>query len=474
MKRRHLIPIIAAFLAFASVPAAAAAVALAPAVEAEEDVYTFTPPDNGSGPMWCHGSSCLVRVGDRVFASGIQTLPDAKPLNNIRWTMHERTPEGWTLRLADPVDRTREPSPLATFADGRLFLSVNPTLVADPTTYSGPARPAVLEFPGAHLAAPFRTLTPSWNGAPRFTEHSYRSFAADGPGRELVLFQNVGDTHAEWSFLDREGRWSARGRLTWPMGADYAKPQPIRICYPNVALRNRAVWFFGVSDILEPNPEWRAFKRQLTGKEWDYDFRRLFITWTPDLTREPFRDWVEIASREMTCGGISSGDLWVAPDGAVHLLWYERAIDERLREKFFPDARQSHALHYAVLRDGRVASRRTILEAVEGGAREVPSAGRFHATPDQRLFIVCHVSGADASGRGLSENRVYEVNPDGSVAAPVRIPFKKPFTSYFTATPRAGNPPSMTIDFLGHQAGQSTNISYGCVRLVPAQAGASE
>src|SRR5438132_3538425 len=56
-----------------------------PAVEIEEVVYHFEPSNNGSGPMWCHGSTCLVRMGDACFASGIETLPGVKPLNNCRW-----------------------------------------------------------------------------------------------------------------------------------------------------------------------------------------------------------------------------------------------------------------------------------------------------------------------------------------------------------------------------------------------------
>ena len=120
----------------------------------------------------------------------------------------------------------------------------------------------------------------------------------------MVGFQKC----ANLKFLDRHDKWSAQGQLRWPWGADYPKPQPIRICYPNVALHNRAVHFCGVSDIVEPNPDWRAFKRELTGREWDYDFRRLFYTWTPDLTRFAFRDWIEIASREETCGWISPVD----------------------------------------------------------------------------------------------------------------------------------------------------------------------
>lgn len=438
---------------------AAATKPFAPVVVAEEEVYDFAPSENGSGPMWCSGSTCIVRSGDRVFASGIETLAEAKPLNNVRWTLYERGSTGWKRRQADAVDRTREPSPLALLGDGRLFLSANPTLATNRETYSGPARPELLSFDIRDVGGPITRLLPIWQGLPKFTEHSYRSFAADGPGRALLLLQNIDYTHAEWSFMDLRHQRSSQGRLMWPMGTDYAKPQPIRVCYPDVAVRGKAVFFCGVSDIIEPNPEWRAYKKELTGKEWDYDFRRLFFTWTPDITTTPFRPWIEIASREKTCGWISPGDLWAAPNGDVHLLWTERALDERLRAKFYPEARQSHSMVYARVRKGRVVHRETILEAAEGGAGVVPSAARFHVTPEDRLLVLCHAGGS------VSENRIYEVQHDGSISGPVRIGFKTPFTTFFTATPRAGCAPSRTIDILGHQSGKPRTLSYGQVRL---------
>ncbi|MBN2507569.1 MAG: hypothetical protein JXQ71_12830 [Verrucomicrobia bacterium] len=435
-------------------------------VEAEELVYRYTPADNGAGPMWCHGSTCLVALGDDVFASGLETLPGLKPLNNCRWTLFQRRPGGWTRLQADPAGRTREPCPLAAFPDGRLFLSANPTLT-EPNTYAGPARPEVLEFPAAASGGPGRVLQPRWDGSPPFSEHSYRSFAADGPGRELILFQNIGYTHAEWAFYDRSGRWSACGRLKWPWGANYAQPQPVRVCYPNVALRSRAVHFCGVSDIQEPHPEWRAFKKQLTGRDWDYDFRRLFYTWTPDISTGKFADWVEIASRDRTGGWISPGDLWVAPDGAAHLLWTERAIDERLREKFFPGARQSHALHYAVVRQGSVRQRCTLLRAEEGGAREIPGRARFHVTLDHRLYVICHVNGRNAAGQAISENRLMEIQAGGRIGPDVRVPLRRPFTEFFTATVRGGSPPSEVLHLMGIQADLPLAIRYARIRVRP-------
>jgi hypothetical protein len=65
-------------------------VKLRPVVELEEDVYSYEPANNGAGPMWCSGSTCLVRIGDDVFASGLETLKDCKPLNNCRWTLFRR------------------------------------------------------------------------------------------------------------------------------------------------------------------------------------------------------------------------------------------------------------------------------------------------------------------------------------------------------------------------------------------------
>jgi hypothetical protein len=216
---------------------------------------------------------------------------------------------------------------------------------------------------------------------------------------------------------------------------------------------------------VEPYPEWRVFKKQLTGNEWDYDFRRLFYTWTPDITREKFHPWVEIASRDKTCGWIMPGDLWVAPDGSVHLVWSERAIDTRLRDKFFPNAKQSHALNYAVVHDGKVGLRRTLLLAQEGGANEIPSAPRFQPTPDNRVFVIYYVGGTDSSGKAVSENRVQEILPTGEVGPAVRVPFQQPFISYFTATVRAGSPPSTTVELLGQRVGDPLTLCYARVRL---------
>lgn len=436
----------------------------------EEDVYPVPAADNGAGATWCYGSTPLVRLGDNVFVTELAVVPDAKPLNNCQWNLLKRTADGWQRLFSDTGNRTREPSPLAVFPGSRnVFVSSNPTLLADPEKYSGPAQPQIVRFHVGNDSVKPEMLPPVWNGTPRFTEHSYRSFAADAKNQELILFQNVDYTHAEWSFYNREGNFSATGKLVWPWGADYAKPCPIRVCYPTVALADRKVFFCGVSDIVEPNPQWAAYKKELTGRDWDYDFRRLFFTWTNDIAREEFHPWIEVSSREATCGWIMPNDLYVAPDGAVHLLWSERAIDTSLREKFFPDARQSEALCHAVIRDGKIEKRNDVMIRHENETKPVATTGRFHTTPDGRLWVVYYVQGTErneATGEQtrVSENRIMEIingEPTGQFRT---IPLKTPFSSFFTASVRAGNEPSAILDLHG-TCPNSNQLRYAAVRI---------
>ena len=444
-----------------SIPAFAKSL-LKPKLIAEDVVYKYLPADNGAGPMWCGGSTCLVRIGKRVFASGLETVPQWKPMNNCRWMLFERSKNSWKQLLVDK-GRTREPSPVASFHNGQLILSAN-TSLAKPEDYSGPAVPEILIFNSADAYEPVERTKPVWADNQKFTEHSYRSLASDGNRGEMILFQNIGDSHSAWTFRDADGKWSAQGTLDWPWGAEYEKPEPIRVCYPNVMLKDRAVYFCGVSDIIEPRKAWREYKKQLTGRDWDYDFRRLFFTWNDDITKEKFHSWIEISSREETCGWVNPCDLWVADNGDVHIIWNERAIDERLREKFFPDAKQSNSLNYAVIRKGEVVLRRTLINAEEG-SKIKPGAARFQVLPDNSLVVIYFMSGTDNEGNPFAENRIMTLSPEGVTGESVKLPLKQPLSSFFTATVRAGSKKSTTIDMLGTPAGARTTISYACIEL---------
>ena len=71
-----------------------------------------------------------------------------------------------------------------------------------------------------------------------------------------------------WAFGTADGGFSRTGAIAFP----------IRGVLPQVALRDRAAHVMAIGDIVEPNEAWRAFKKQKTGRDWDYVFRRLFYT----------------------------------------------------------------------------------------------------------------------------------------------------------------------------------------------------
>jgi hypothetical protein len=120
----------------------------------EETIATCEPPNNGSGPLWCYGAPLLTRTGTDVYASIMETGADVPPLCNTRPRLYrKRGTEGWQLVWAPPAFREREPCPLVTLGQGRLFLSVN-TSVMPPGTYYGKCKPALLGFSRNTLSTP--------------------------------------------------------------------------------------------------------------------------------------------------------------------------------------------------------------------------------------------------------------------------------------------------------------------------------
>lgn len=450
-----------------------------PAVEVEEEVYHFVPADNGAGPTWCFGAPILVRLGETLFATGLETLPDVQPLHNVRWMLFRRDSAGWELQQADPVGRTREPCPLVVLAGGRLFLSANPTLVTDPQRRAGPARPEILEFDAADPKAPFQTHLPQWEGEPAFTEHTYRFFGADAAAGEMILLNQIGYTHKEWALRKHDGTWAAGRLMNVPSReGDIHAYTPggklHRFNYGSVVLQDRAVHVTGcVSYANWDRMGERELEALLEGQSARQRLgplanrRRMMYAWTPDVTGAPFSEWIEVGSTMSNGGWLFPGDLWVGPDGATHILWYEAPIDRRLRDEHFPDIPRTTAIKYALVREGEVQRRLTLMEGGEGLGDEIPGrTARFHVTPDDRLFVVYYVSGTNPQGSSVSENRIMELLPDGSAAEPVPVPLEHPFQVFFTATPRGGSPPSTTLDLFGvRAAGPPHTICYARVQL---------
>jgi len=454
-------------------------------VEVEEVLHSYEDFQNGAGPMWAFGNTCIVRSGTDVWASAMENVPgtSGKSWHAARWALYQRTDAGWTLVRRDEVNRSREPFPLALLGDEKLLLSDNPAI--EPNAYSGPATPMLRLFVPDH---PYRApvhIRPEWrHGHGTFIEHGRRTLATDPKNGELILFHITREgiaTGIEWTFRDRAGNWIKKGTLSWPMGNEYDPPVPIPVLYPCVLLRDRAVFKFGAHDMHETNPVWREYYRTHAGSD-GYSLRRLFYTWTPDITDEPFRPWLEIDSSDETGGWTLPCDLWRDAQGRIHLLWWKQTyhFNRKMREHFWPGEKQVISLCYGVVENGELVRKTVLYEGSEDLGRPSPSRGRFHVAPGGRLFALWGVCEKDEGMDALLVNVqgpatgmcIAEIYADGTVSPARQISLKVPLQVFYTATPRAGCEPSWIIDLLGEncilgQGLKGGDVRYARVRLIP-------
>jgi len=448
-----------------------------PVVFAEELIAAVSPFNNGAGPFWCFGSSVMVRRGNKVFATVPEVSTDVPPLCNTRWRLLVRKDGGsWTEVWRQHAFTEREPCPLVCLPDGRLIVSVNPSTGRRGQLPDG--RWAHTCVPRLVCVSPGRiekrsTLRPAWNETHGFTEHSYRSIAVDADTGNLFLAHQVrdprgGHSHA-WCFRDGRVRWLANGWLRFPM----------RGCYHQVQVVGRAVHVLAISDEIEPVREWREYKQKVTGQNWDYEFRQLFYTWTPDITRQDFSPPTTIATRDETAGYVRHLDLWVDPDGVVHVMYLERNIWHRyMRDRFFPDTPMTVNLKLARLRNGRVVGRDTLLSAAEdmnvvdtddndawNAAPRLPMLGTevvwgaFHVTRNNELYAVtCQRT------NGRTTNTIRQIHPRLARRG-TRIGLNQVMERFFVASPRSGCKPAKVLDLYG-QTGRDDPLRYAQVELV--------
>jgi len=414
----------------------------------EEIVTTCEPPNNGSGPLWCYGAPLIARMEDTVYASVMETGIGVPPLCNTRPRLFRKQANRiWEMVWAPDGFREREPCPLVVFPKGRLFLSMN-TSAMPPGTYYGRCEPHLLEFSVKDLTHP-KLLRPPFPDTAMFTDHSYRGIAADGMREEILLMHIDAHTNEfHYALLKSDGSWDVLGTLSFP----------IRACYPQVLLRNRAAHVLAIGDIVEPVEEWRRYKREKTKREWDYVFRRLFYTWTPNVFSEPFRSPLEIDNVDATGGHITNLDLWLDAQGVAHLLYLRQQTTPLLRERFFPHLPLRSSLEYCVVKEGQIVQRQTLMEGGEGLSTPIPRYARFHS-PDGRRLLVVYVA---TEPNGSWFNAVMPLLPQRGDA--IRIPLREPFTVFFTACERGGNKPSPLIDMFGI-AQDGTVLRYACVQI---------
>lgn len=428
------------------------------AVDVEEVVTRYVPPNNGAGPLWCYGSPLIVRRGEDVFLSVTETGENVPPLLNTRWQLWRRSAGGWKLEQHEQEYRQREPCPIAASPKGPIFLSVNPS--AEPAgATQGRCGPQVLEFDPNGPSKPPKVHTPAWADGTYFREHSYRGLAADGASGELLLLNiNAKSSEQFVSYYDGKGSWHAKGTIRFP----------IRACYPQVALRNGAANVLAIGDIVEPIEEWKTLKCERLKREWDYVFRRLFYTYAPDIHQTGFRPPVEIDTVEETCGYILNLDLYVDGNGAAHLLYIQRPFQYGfIRDKYFPGKLMQVSLEHVVVKEGQIRSRGTLAQTTEGGDGLEPAYARFHVDASGTLHILLAGTTIEGGKRTFG-NFIGRVRADGGPPVFHRIDMKHPFHTFFTSTVRGGSTPSDTIDLFG-TADDDPNLRYARLRLQAGQ-----
>ncbi len=420
----------------------------------EEVVTAYGPANNGAGPLWCYGAPLLVRHGNQVSVSIIETGKGVPPLCNTRWQLWQRGPGSWDVVAEEDEYRQREPCLLVGIETGELFVSANPSTKPPGTEY-GECQPVMFRFDQQNGRLTQAMEEPVWMEGTYFTDHSYRGIAADSSRRELVLLNIHARTSAQFvSHRDSHGHWHARGMIQFP----------IRAAYPQVAFRRGAVHVLAIGDIQEPNLEWRKLKFEQLGRKWDYVFRRLFYAFMPSIADASFRPPLEIDTVEETAGNITNLDLYVDAEGAAHLLYLKRPhVYSFLRDKYFPGEPFSQSLEYAVVHAGQVKHRHTLSRTPTTGKGFEPAFGRFHVGARGSLYVVAAGRQTATAGTTKFVNRIFPIE---SPRAGFEIPLSHPFHRFFTNTPRGGSQPSDELDLFGI-AEDAPKLRYAHVRLDP-------
>ena len=442
-------------------------------VMADETITTSPAWNSGASPMWCTGAPLLVRRDGVVWASISIRDPDAPPYCNTHWELWRRAPDRpWEKVRQGPEATEREPCPISLVNPESLAVSIQPKVLFRDKDHQGElgwyCQPGMLAFDPDHIDREIRMWTPVFSPGAPFAQHSYRSLGVDAAAGEMLLLVIGRDDIYRPTWRDAAGRWHPLGTLTFP----------VRGCYPEIVLRNRAGYVFAIGDIKEPNTAWKAEKFRVLQREWDYAFRRLFFTWTPDVAAEGFKPPLEIDSVDDTAGFARNLDMLVDSQRRVHLLWVRRTIEyDFLRDRFFPGRPITETVMYGVIEDGRVVARQTLRtrDAIRD-SRPAPTgraafftSGRLHALPDGRLLAVLRTEADAPEAPGRPALFLQELDPQTkSIVPPVEVPLGRSFPDgwFFTNTPRGGSAPSHELDILGAETtGNQIKLRYLHVHL---------
>jgi len=225
----------------------------------------------------------------------------------------------------------------------------------------------------------------------RMTDHSYRSHAVD-PENGNMLFTNqyVNETggHHCFSVVDRNFKPLRQGKL------EFAE----RSCYQNIAMKGNEAYVFAVRDIHEPIKEWEQYKLEKTGNTWDYDFRAIYLNYSPDIVKEDFHPSVTVCHRDDTCGWTTNADCCYDKNGDMLLLVSAQNIHfEFMRDKFFPNEPMETVLELYRFSRGELKEKVIIDRNTEENGITVSYNGFFHTAANGDVYLIWSKSTNDTS-----------------------------------------------------------------------------
>ena len=416
-----------------------------------EQICQTMPFGNGAGPCWSRGNSPIIRVDSRVFVTHSKVHPERKPLNNTTLEIWEKSDGGeWRMVYEEPETFQREPCPIAYLGNGVLAVTVNVLAefhAPDEATEDTDCIPMLYLF---DISGPLRktsSIRLKWNRDDYiFWEHSYRGFAYDKVRGNLFL-NNIeyGDEQFCYTLLDCKLATIRSGKLRFPA----------RSCYHNIAMKDGETYLFAVRDIKEPNAAWRDYKRAVTGRQWDYDFRQIFLNYCADIETGDFEPSLLFCDRDATCGWTFPLDCCYDPNGdMLFMVSVQNVAQPFMRERFFPGLAPESALELYRFSKGKLISQ-TQLAVSADTELSTGYSGFFHTAANGEVYAIwskdAYVPG-DALPKGTYLSRLSA--PD---EPPVRLMEECGCT--FGSKVRLGAAPSDTVDL--YWAREEKEIMHG-------------
>lgn len=350
--------------------------------------------NNGASACWSHGNSPLVRMGDRVFCTDSQVMPGREPFNHTTMCLFEKVGDGpWQIVYEDKDVFQREPCPVVLAGD-KLLVTVNPTArtyAPEEPSRVVPCTPKLYVFDVSGGVRLEKILPMPWDPEKyNFLDHSYRGGAVDAVTGD-IFFDNLHyppDSEGEhiYALLDKELNPVCTRDLVFSE----------RSCYHNIAMRGGEAYVFAVQDIVEPNTEWLAYKRQVTGEMWDFDFRSIWMNYTPDIRTQEFAPAVRVCDREATCGWTDNLDCCYTADGEMLLAVREQNVHQRfMRDHFFPQEKLYSRLSVYRFAGGVLQETFVVDEASEENGDAARYTALFHTAADGSVYLAWNKSGGE-------------------------------------------------------------------------------